>query len=176
MLNLHALVTVAVLSVAPHRVAQQPQMVALLDYHAKVPAAWTFRKPSSTMRLAEYIAGSAGGAEVVVYFFGPSQGGSVDANLARWKSQFSNPSGAPVEEKISHEKSGTFPLTIAEYRGTYARGTGAGSAPDQARPDHVLMAIVAETPKGTLFFQLFGPTAAVVAQRAAYLQFVRSLK
>ncbi len=176
MLNIHLLVTVAVLTMAPHRVTQQPQTVALLDYHATVPAAWTFRKPSSTMRLAEYVAGSAGGAEVVVYFFGPSQGGTVDANLARWKSQFSNPSGAPVDEKISHEKSGAFPLTIAEYHGTYARGTGAGSAPDEARPDHVLLAIVAETPKGTLFFQLFGPTAAVAAQRTAFLAFVHSLK
>ena len=170
MLSIHTLTVAALV------LLQQPQTVALLDYQAKVPAAWTFRKPASSMRLAEYVAGSAGGAEVVVYFFGVAQGGTVDANLARWKSQFSNPAGAPVEEKISHEKSGTFPLTIAEYRGTYARGTGAGSAPEQARPDHVLLAIVAETPKGTLFFQLFGPTAAVQAQRAVYLEFVRSMK
>lgn len=170
MLSIHTLTVAAIVAL------QQPQTVTLLDYQAKVPATWAFRKPSSTMRLAEYVAGSASGAEVVVYFFGPSQGGTVDANLARWKSQFSNPSGAPVEEKITHEKSGTFPLTIAEYRGTYARGMGAGSAPEHARPDHVLMAVVAETPKGTLFFQLFGPTASVQAQRAAYLEFVRSMK
>ena len=176
MLSIHSLVTAAVIAIAPQPVSQQPQTVALLDYHARVPATWTFRKPTSNMRLAEYVAGNAGGAEVVVYFFGPAQGGTVDANLARWKSQFSNPSGAPVEEKISHEKSGTFPLTIAEYHGTYARGVGAGSTAAQALPDHVLMAVVAETPKGTLFFQLFGPKAAVAAQRAAYLEFVRSLK
>lgn len=154
----------------------QPQTIALLDYKATVPTAWIFRKPSSTMRLAEYTAGAAGGAEIVVYFFGTSQGGSVDANLERWKSQFSNPKGGPVEEKISHEKSGAFSLTIAEYHGTYARGVGAGSAPEQARPNNTLIAIVAETPKGTLFFQLFGPNDAVNAQRAAYLEFVHSLK
>lgn len=154
----------------------QPQSVALLDYHAAVPAAWTFRKPSSTMRLAEYVAGAPGGAEIVVYYFGASQGGTVDANLERWKSQFSNPKGGAVEEKITHEKSGAFPLTIAEYRGTYARGIGPGSAPEAARPNNTLIAVVAETPKGTLFFQLFGPTEAVNAQRAAYLDFVRSMK
>ena len=60
--------------------AQQPQTVALLEYRAKVPASWTSRTPSSTMRLAEYVAGAPGGAEVVVYFFGTSQGGTVDAN------------------------------------------------------------------------------------------------
>lgn len=156
--------------------ATKPQTVALLDYHATVPATWTFRKPSSNMRLAEYVAGTAGGAEVVVYFFGPAQGGTVDANLTRWKSQFRNPSGGAVEEKISHEKSGTFPLTIAEYRGTYARGMGAGSSAADALPDHILTAVVAETPKGTLFFQMYGPSKAVQAERARYLEFVRSLK
>lgn len=154
----------------------QPQSVALLDYHATVPTAWTFRKPSSTMRLAEYVAGAPGGAEIVVYYFGASQGGTVDANLERWKSQFSNPKGGAVEEVIKHEKPGAFPLTIAEYHGTYARGVGMGSAPEQARPNHILIAVVAETPKGTLFFQMFGPTEAVNAQRAAYLDFVHSLK
>ena len=156
--------------------SQQPQTVKLLEYQAKVPTGWTSKTPSSTMRLAEYVAGAPGGAEVVVYFFGTSQGGTVDANLARWKSQFSNPSGGAVQEKITHEKNAAFPLTIAEYRGTYARGMGAGSAPAQALPNHILTAVVAETPKGTLFFQLFGPVAAVEAQRAAYLDFVRSMK
>ena len=156
--------------------AQQPQTVALLDYHTKVPASWTSRAPASTMRLAEYVAGAPGGAEVIVYFFGMSQGGTIDANLTRWKGQFSNPNGGAVEEKITHEKSGAFPLTIAEYRGTYARGIGAGSAPEAARPNQILTAVVAETPKGALFFQLFGPAAAVDAQRDAYLNFVRNLK
>ena len=128
------------------------------------------------MRLADFVAGAPGGAEVVVYFFGPSQGGTVDANLERWKSQFSNPAGKPVEQKVSREKSGVFNLTIAEYHGTYARGIGAGSAQQDALPNHVLIAVIAETPKGTITFQMFGPTTATETQRTAYLDFIRSLK
>lgn len=156
--------------------AQPAASVKLLDYQARVPAGWNVRTPSSTMRLAEYVLGAPGGAEVVVYFFGAAQGGTVDANLARWKSQFSNPGGGAVEEKVTHEKTGAFPLTIAEYRGTYARGIGAGSAPEDAKPNQILTAVVAETPKGTLFFQMYGPASAVEAQRKAYLDFVRSMK
>ena len=148
--------------------------VTLLDYKATVPAVWTSRTPSSSMRLAEFVAGATG-AEVIVYFFGPGQGGPVDANLARWKGQFSNPAGGLVSEVVTHEKT-AFPLTVAEYRGTYARGVGMGSAPEAARPNHMLVAVVAETPKGAIFFQLFGPAAAVEEQRAAYLKFVRGLK
>ncbi len=152
--------------------------VTLLEYQAAVPKGWSARAASSSMRLAEFTTGTASvpGAEVIVYFFGPGQGGPVDANLARWKGQFTNPAGGAVYEKVTTDKSGAFPLTLAEYRGTYARGVGNGSSAEAARPNHVLVAAVAETPKGTLFFQLFGPAAAVEAQRAAYVAFVKSLK
>jgi hypothetical protein len=150
-----------------------------LEYRTAVPAAWVAATPSSSMRLAEYRVPATGGAipvEVVVYFFGPGQGGSPQANLERWKSQFSNPGGGPVEESVRRDTTGAFPLTIAEYRGTYARGVGTGSSADAARPGHTLIAVVAETPRGTLFFQCFGPAAAVDAQRSVYLQFVRGLR
>lgn len=150
-----------------------------LDYRTTVPAAWTAASPSSSMRLAEYrVPGAAGTlpVEIVVYFFGPGQGGPPAANLARWKSQFSNPDGGPVNEVVRRDSTGAIPLTIAEYRGTYARGVGTGSSAADARPGHLLIAVVAETPRGTLFFQCFGPIAAVEAQRAAYLQFVKGLK
>ncbi len=150
-----------------------------LEYHTTLPAGWTIATPSSSMRLAEYRVPAADGAipvEIVVYFFGPGQGGPPQANLDRWKSQFSNPAGGPVAETVRRETTGAFPLTIAEYSGTYARGTGAGSSADAARPGHTLIAVVAETPRGTLFFQCFGPSSAVATQRVAYLQFVRGLR
>lgn len=150
-----------------------------LEYRTAVPAGWVGATPSSSMRLAEYRVPGASGAlpvEIVVYFFGPGQGGSPQANLERWKGQFSNPNGGPVGESVRRDTTGAFPLTIAEYTGTYARGIGAGSSSDAARPGHKLIAVVAETPRGTLFFQCFGPAAAVDAQRSAYLQFVRGLR
>ena len=169
--------TVGALDALTGPVVVQQQTVALLDYHTVVPIGWTSRPASSRMRLAEFALPSTGdkGADVIVYFFGTGQGGSVDANLERWKGQFSNPNG-PVTDVVTRDTSGVFPLTIAEYRGTYARGIGMGSTAEAALPDHVLVAVVAETPRGTLFFQLFGPRPAVDARRADYLRFVRGLK
>ena len=152
--------------------------VTLLDYKTTVPAGWTSRTPSSNMRLAEYtISGkdSASTAEVVVYFFGPGQGGNVEANLARWKSQFSNPDGSPVREVVSRSKAGDLSLTFAEYRGSYARAVGMGD-PARAKPGQMLIAGIAETPRGTIFFQLFGPEASVAAQRQAFMKFVGGLR
>ena len=81
-----------------------------------------------------------------------------------------------MAETVRRDTTGAFPLTIAEYSGTSARGTGAGSSPDAARRGHKLVAVVAETKRGTLFFQCFGPVAAVYAQRGAHLKFVRGLR
>lgn len=158
--------------------AQAQATATFLGYKTTVPAGWVSSTPSSSMRLAEYKVPGAAGAipvEVVVYFFGPGQGGSPEANLERWKSQFSNPTGGAVREVVAHETVRGMPYTFDEYRGTYARGVGMGSSADAARPDHILMAVVAETPKGTLFFQCFGPSAAMATQRAACLTFAKGL-
>jgi hypothetical protein len=130
------------------------------------------------MRLAEYTIpapdGSVG-AEVIVYFFGKGQGGAVAPNLARWRAQFSTPDGSKVPETITRDSSGTFPITIAEYTGTYARGIGAGDA-SQAKPGQTLVAAIVETPRGTMFVQLFGASSRVAAERAALVNFVKGLK
>lgn len=155
--------------------AQQP--LTLLDYHTTAPATWATRAPGSTMRLAEFVVPStaAGSAEVVVYFFGAGQGGNVDANLERWKAQFSTNDGSPVRESVTREKPGEFPVTFAEYHGNYRRGVGMGS-PDSVRADQTLIAGIAETPRGTIFFQLFGNSARVAEEKAAFQRVVRALR
>jgi hypothetical protein len=169
--------TIALMFLA-RTVATAQSTVTLLDYKATVPAGWVTAPSTSSMRLAQYtIPGPHGAvaAEVVVYFFGQGQGGNVAANLARWKAQFSAPSGTSVYEKVTHESAGAIPVTVAEYRGTYARGVGAGDVA-AAKPGQSLIAAIAETPRGTLFFQLFGATGDVTPQRAALIKFVKSLK
>lgn len=156
----------------------QNATVTLLDYRTTVPASWTPRTPSSTARLAEYVVpatGNEGAAEVVVYFFGKGQGGTVASNLSRWKGQFSTPDGSPVPEIVTRDSAGAFPITFAEYRGSYRRGIGAGSA-DSVRTGQALIAGIAETPRGTMFIQLFGPATRVAAERAVFVKFVRGLR
>jgi hypothetical protein len=157
---------------------QAQSAISILDYRASVPAGWTTVKPSSSSRLAQFIvdtSDSANRTEVVVFFFGQAQGGNVQANLERWRGQFSNPDGAPVSENVTRDSSGVFPITIAEYHGTYRRGIGAGSA-DSARTGQALVAAIVETPRGALFVQLFGPAARVASARQGFVQFVKGIK
>ena len=161
-----------------HLAALPDSAIELLGYHTAYPTAWTRKAPVSSSRLAQFVvhgADASSDAEVVVFFFGASQGGNVDANVARWRSQFSTPDGSPAPETITRDSSGAFPTTIAEFRGTYRRGVGAGSA-DSVRTGQTLVATIVETPKGTLFIQLFGPSATASAHRAEFARFVKELK
>ena len=83
-------------------------VIALLGYHTKAPASWSPRPPSSSSRLAQFVihgSDASSDAEVVAFFFGASQGGNVDANVTRWRSQFSTSDGSPVPETITRDSS-----------------------------------------------------------------------
>lgn len=152
--------------------------VQLLDLTAAVPSAWVAERPASSMRLAQFrvpAASGSGEAEFVVFYFGQGQGGSVDANIARWQAQFSSPDGKPFAPKIERFTVGNMPVTVAELTGTYARSVGMGGG-EPAKPDQTLLAAVLEAPKGNLWIQLHGPRATVGANREAFLAMLRGIK
>lgn len=147
-------------------------------WRAPLPANWQAQPPASTMRTAQYrVPGARGAAdgEVAVFFFGTGQGGAQEANIERWKSQFSQPDGRPVNPRISRYKVGALPVTVVELNGTYARGVGMGPQGD-ARPDQTLLVAMIETPEGRYTFQLYGPRATVAAHRKGFEALVRGFK
>jgi hypothetical protein len=170
---------IAVLLLIPVIALAEPQRVELLGMASEVPSGWVASEPSSSMRLAQFQVPAAGGgdtgddAEMVVYYFGPGQGGSVEANVERWVSQFSRPDAEPVEPVIT-ELEGELPATLVELRGSYARGVGIGPG-GESLPDRMLLAAVVETPEGNLYPQLHGPAAVVASAREAFVAFVEGL-
>jgi hypothetical protein len=151
--------------------------VTLLEYTASVPSGWESRTPSNDMRLAEYTVRSGGdSADVVVYYFGEGQGGSVEQNIERWSSQFTAPEGEAVTPTVSNLNGTAFTTTLVELQGSYGRGMGMGPGRETATAGQALDAAVVETPRGNFFIQLFGAAATVEAARAAFLEFVKSIQ
>lgn len=149
----------------------------LLDYEALVPPSLVARPSTSSMRLAEFSVPrtDSTSAEVIVFYFGEGQGGSVDANIARWSTQFAGADGAPVSPRIGTLEGTRFATTVAEFEGAYARGVGAGPGSAAAVPDQRLVAAIVETPRGSLFLQLVGDGAAVTETREDFLEMVGSI-
>ena len=61
-------------------------------------------QPERPMRAATYTVAAAPGdrepGECAVFFFGRGQGGSVQDNIDRWRSQIQGPDGKPAVAKI----------------------------------------------------------------------------
>jgi len=169
----------AVLVLAACKSGGDGQTVTFLDdYQTVVPSSLQAQPSSSQMRLAEYTVPRTDGthADVVVYYFGQGEGGSADANIARWTSQFTTPGGGHVMPKVSDVDGTAFKTTLAEFEGSYARGVGMGPGTAEAVPDQGLVAAVVETPKGNLFLQLFGDRAAVDDARNDFLDMVNGIR
>jgi hypothetical protein len=134
------------------------------------PAGWD-SKGASPMRAATY---AVGDAECVVYFFGESQGGTVEANMTRWKGQFTvngQPAPAKTETKTLHGlKASTLDVT-----GAYAGIGGPNMAPLAPKADYRMLAAIVEGPGGNIFVKFTGPVKTVTANLAKYDALLNSI-
>jgi hypothetical protein len=165
--------------VDPHGLAPLAQgRSGLGPYSLQVPADWKAKPSVSNMRAAEFELPAADGhAEVIVYYFGESGAGSVQANIDRWVSQFTQPDGKPSSEVTKVEQA-TFAgqaASLVSISGHYAaRAMPGGEAVDKA--DQSLLAAIVPSPKGPYYFRLIGDRAAVAAQTGKFRELLSSLK
>jgi hypothetical protein len=136
------------------------------------------RAPKSSMRAAEYGIADDAKAELTVFYFGPDQGGSVDANVTRWLGQLTQPDGkdtASVAKRKKREVEGVS-VTVVEATGRFAGGSMPGAPPSPEIPEALLLGAIAEGPQGPVFFKLIGPRAAVESARGAFDALIGSLR
>jgi hypothetical protein len=144
--------------------------------HFRAPKPFVSRQPKSSMRAAEYGLATDATSELAVFYFGPDQGGSVDANVTRWVGQFKKPDGSDAEAKRSERMVHDIPVAIVETLGTYNGGMGMpGAAAPSAIQDAMLLGAIAKGPQGAVFFKFVGPRANVEGARSAFDALLESL-
>lgn len=140
----------------------------------------TRRVPKSAMRAAEYGLPGEDKLELTVFYFGPDQGGSVDANISRWLGQIAQPDGSDTTQKAKRttRKVGDVEVSLLEVTGTYSGGMAmmAGGAPPEPMPNATMLGAIAKGPQGPIFFKMIGPKDAVDHSRAAFEQMIGSLR
>lgn len=124
------------------------------------------------MRAATY---EVGDSECVVYFFGPGQGGSVEANLARWKGQFTV-HGQPAPAKTVKQQIHGLSVTTLDASGTYSATGGMAMVPQPPQADYRMLAAIVEGPGGSIFVKFAGPARTVSANSAKFDALVRSFQ
>jgi hypothetical protein len=130
------------------------------------------------MRAATYTiplaAGDTTEAECAVYFFGEGQGGSIQANLDRWKGQVVAASGKPADAQIQHKTIHGLAVTTIDSTGVYTGMGGPTAAEKTASHGYRLIGAIVEGPGGNVFIKCTGPTKTIAANQAAFDQLVNS--
>jgi hypothetical protein len=139
-----------------------------------VPKHWTIDLAQG-MRVATYIvpaAAGAEGAECAVYYFGPGQGGGLDANLERWMGEFQ-----PLEKHdIRKLKPGGMEATRILARGNYVAHSMRSAAAPGEKPNWALLGAIVNGPSGDVFFKLTGPATTVDAAARDFDGMLGSMK
>ena len=146
--------------------------------HWTVPSNWK-SEGERPMRLATYqvpsAAGDQEGGECAVYYFGQGQGGSVEANLARWGGQFTR-NGSPAPSKTAKRTVHGLPVTTMDVTGVYAGMGGPMMAPQAPQADYRMLAAIVENPNGNLFLKFTGPVKTVIANERKFEQLLASFQ
>lgn len=159
-----------------------PAQTASGEVSYKVPEGWTVEKPSSEMRVAQYKLPKAEGdgedALLVVYYFGPSQGGTPQANIERWVNMVKQPDGSPATDKAKTETLTVNGLKVStvDVQGNYSGGMSADSAPKDSKSIYRLRGAVIETPKGSYFVKLTGPEKTVNHWDQSFNDYIKSFE
>jgi hypothetical protein len=142
------------------------------------PAEWIVETPTSTMRKAQYrlprVNGDPEDAELSVFYF-PGEGGSVEANIDRWKGQFQNTDGSPATGIVSRRESHGIPVTVVDVKGIYLAGNGM-MGESKPKPNFRMLAAVAETSAGPWFFKLTGPGNTIAKWEPSFQSFLDTIQ
>jgi hypothetical protein len=132
------------------------------------------------MRAATYnVPGAAGNldaGECAVYFFGAGQGGSVEANLERWKGQFKQTGGKPVTPTIKKRTIHNLHVTTIDAAGEYSGMGGPMAGGKTVMPGYRLLGAIVEGPAGNVFVKFTGPAKTVSANERKFEQLLNSFE
>ncbi len=131
------------------------------------------------MRAATYpvaaVQGDHEAAECAVYFFGLGQGGSVQANLDRWGSQFKGPGGKAAAPKVAKITVHGLPVTTIDVSGEYS-GMGGPTGTVAVASGYRLLGAIIESPGGNVFIKFTGQAKTMAANQAKFQQLLDSFE
>lgn len=139
-----------------------------------IPKRWTVA-PDRPMRVATYAIpaaeGDALGGECGVFYFGPDQGGMVDANIDRWVGQFEPTSGPDKSTKAVNGMT----VTLVQIAGAYLNPSGPMMQAGEKKEGYRLIGAIVAGPQGSVFFKATGPAKTIGAAEAEFDALVNSL-
>jgi hypothetical protein len=141
------------------------------------PASWTWTKPTMAFRTLQYqVCDAAAGtpadcADLIVSAFKKGDGGSVEANIDRWKNQFQGADGASASPVKSQRTVAGAAVTRVDLKGAWK-----GMGMNEARAASAQLAAAIELPQETIYIRLVGPERVVESARRNFEAMIDGLR
>ena len=167
---------IQVASFAAAQDAPAPTSVRVFD-EATLTVPSSFKKSAAKSPIIEheFVVGE-GDKTARVTMMGAS--GGVDANITRWKGQFSG--GKADDQKTEQFDVGPWKAHLVELSGTFKDSMGGGpffGGKTVERPDYAMLGAILVHPQGrTYFIKMTGPQDVVGPNRDAFVEMVKGLK
>ncbi len=137
-----------------------------------LPKAWHSQTPKTNMRTTQAaVPGPGGDADFAVFYFGPGQGGTADANIDRWVGQMDGATKPTPEVFETHG----FKVTWVDVKGTL-KPSQMGMTNSTPISNARLYGAVVEGPGGPWFFKTQGPESTLAPQRDAFVGLLKSVR
>ena len=146
-----------------------------------VPDGWIREKPTSTMRVAQFVLpGDAGPATLVITYFGADGAGPRDANIERWIEMVTVEDQAADDAKPQSKtvlQNGLVHTVVVATGTVSAPSMRPGAPPVAPKLNHTLYGVILEGgPEGPLYLKAVGPAATIDAHRTALDAFDQSAR
>ncbi len=157
-------------------VETNPERISLGAFSIVAPPDWQRNEPKNPMRVAQF--GVEGETELVVFHFEGGGTGGVEANLARWHSQFKKLDGsdAAASAITATRTIEGLSVTTTDVSGRYVAAVRPGGAKKHDEPGFRLLAAIVQTSSGSYFFKLVGPEAIVTNAKSGFDAMIDSVR
>lgn len=146
-----------------------------------VPEGWVKKQPGSRIVEHEFSIPRAEGDAADGRMTVMGAGGSVDANIDRWRGQFETADGKELAQEAVHiekRKLGGEDAVIVDISGTFLDKAGGPFTPGptvKREKYRMLAGIVTTKNLGNYFFKFYGPEKTVEANKDAFTKMLESL-
>lgn len=138
--------------------ARAGEVVEMDGLKSKTPDGWKKGTPTTDVQHAVFtipkVEGDPEDAKLTVFFFKGS-GGSLDANIKRWKDAFKSPAGDKA--KVEKMKVGDVEVTTVDLQGTYLFKVTPMDTKSVEKPDFRMVGVYFNSKNGPYFMRFVGP-------------------
>lgn len=160
----------------------EPMTVQVAEGNIRFKASGTWKSVKPASRIVEFeikvpkVKGDTKDGRLTIM----GAGGSIEANIDRWKKQFIAPEGETMDgnTKVKKEKHGGQDVTIVDITGTFMDAPGGpfSGQPKVERPDYRMMAAIIQTKEdGNYFVKLYGPKKTMKQNEKHFKAMIKSV-